>query len=207
MDYLIHLLNRINLARVRTINFNQRSLLFRKIDGNLTKSKQFAKHTVFPVNNSFLNLEKSSQQSHCKFQVQLEARVQPSIHFCHQTFLFDKPSLAQDVASCPVFATTAAADSPVLNPDKNCCDFLGAERFTQARALVGLSWFSLYSKQLGRGMICTSVLTNNQVLGALFSSLHCPCVTDELTCCFNPLKMGILQSCLYDQIVCVTQGC
>lgn len=80
MDYLIHVVNRINVARVKTINFNLRCLLFRKIDGNLTKSKQFVKHTVFPVNNLFLNLEKLSQQTHWKFQVELEARMQLSIH-------------------------------------------------------------------------------------------------------------------------------
>lgn len=54
------------------------------MDGNLTKSKQFVKHAVFPVNNLFLNLEKLSQQTHWKFQVELEARMQLSIHsFIH----------------------------------------------------------------------------------------------------------------------------
>lgn len=63
MDYLIHLLKRINLARAKTTNFHL-SLLFRKIDGNLTKSKQFVRHPLFPVNKLFLNLVELSQQTY-----------------------------------------------------------------------------------------------------------------------------------------------
>lgn len=72
----MYLLNSINLARVKTINFNRRSLLFRKMDGNVTKYKQLVRHPAFPANNFFGGL---GQMTSLNVQ---EGEAQPRYSLC-----------------------------------------------------------------------------------------------------------------------------